>query len=400
MQADITTLQWGESDLAGSVTYHRTTPPSVAIDLHGGTLSLLPWENAYLKDARKTTQEDPATTLRSAARASADWVGHLLLTPLRLLSDEDDAAPGKKLFSSEPLPLDDLKAVNLTLSGELGSLLSTAVTANNLKFNGTLRDGQLALTGSSGDMNGGDGQIELSVDADTAPPVFKLRSTFKNVRGLTGRDTYPRSGFVSVDSRGQSEAEIAANVAGLVYLELGAGPFDYANSTLLTANIATTVFQTLIPGIDRTQSQLECGITLGLLQDGKGLTPYGFAARTNQANLLGHLKVDLRKETMEMSLDSRGRQGVGISVGSIFSNTIQIKGPLTNPGIVPDATGLAWRGWAAFMTGGLSVLGESLIKRVLASENPCTSIRELITRDLCPKNTLAASSPMVCPQAP
>ncbi len=48
VQADITSLQWGESELAASVSYHRTSPPSMEVEIHSGTLSLLPWENAYL----------------------------------------------------------------------------------------------------------------------------------------------------------------------------------------------------------------------------------------------------------------------------------------------------------------------------------------------------------------
>jgi hypothetical protein len=139
-------------------------------------------------------------------------------------------------------------------------------------------------------------------------------------------------------------------------------------------------------------------VTVALFKDGNGVTPYGFALRTNQANVLGRIHIDLGKETMAMSVDSRGRQGAGISVGSIFSNTIEIKGPLTDPHIVPNATGLLWRGWAAFMTAGLSVVGESMIKRVLASEDPCPPIKRLITEDLCPRNPIAASSEMVCPK--
>jgi hypothetical protein len=145
--------------------------------------------------------------------------------------------------------------------------------------------------------------------------------------------------------------------------------------------------------------EVECGVVVALFKDGKGITPYGFALRTNDANLLGNIQIDLGKETIDMSLDSRGRQGVGISVGRVFSNTVDIKGPLTDPSIVPNAASILVRGWAAVMTAGLSVLGESMVKRILASENPCPAINKHIVKDLCPKNALAASSEMVCPKA-
>ena len=99
-----------------------------------------------------------------------------------------------------------------------------------------------------------------------------------------------------------------------------------------------------------------------------------------------------------MNIDSRGRQGMGISVGTIFSNTVQIRGPLSNPRMVPNPTGIAWRAWAAVTTGGLSILGETLLRRIWASENPCTSVKRIIVEKECPANPIAASSPMVCPK--
>ena len=400
MQADISSLQWGETELTGTVSYHKTTPPMLEVDIHSGSLSLLPWENAYLKEKDKDKKK-PATdssSLVSAAKTSADYIGDVLLTPLRFLSDDaSESKPGDKLFSSTPLPLASLENFDAKINAQLDSIISTAVTAKNLSVTGNLSGGQLTLKASSGELSQGSGEVDLALDAMAVPATLKVTSTFENVHGLSGKPTYPRSGFVSLQSQGQSEAELAANTSGLVFLKLGKGPFDYSSSVLLTANLASTVFQTLIPGIDKKQPEVQCGVAVALFQDGKGVTPYGFAARTNQANLLGKIHVDLGTETLQMSLDSRGREGVGISVGSIFSNTIQIKGPLTDPGIVPDATSLIWRGWAAVMTGGLSVLGESLFKRVLASENPCTSIEKLIHKELCPTNPIAASSPLVCP---
>ena len=398
MQAEISSLQWGESDLSGSIRYYRTSPPMVEINIHSGTLSLLPWENAYLDKGKEDAEEKATTSLGSAAKTSADFVGNALLTPLRFISGGDEAKPGARIFSSDPLPLDDLKDFNMNVTAQLDSLLSKAITAKEVSVTGSLKNGQLDLKAASGQLSQGTGDIGLALDTNKVPPTLSLTSHFENVHGLANRDTYPRSGFVSLKSQGQSLAELAANAGGLVYLELGKGPFDYTNTTLFTDNISSTVFRTLIPGIERQTPQLECGVTVALFEDGKGATPYGFAARTNQANLLGRLQVDLGKERMQMSLDSRGRQGAGISVSSVFSNTIEIRGPLSDPGIVPNATGLIWRGWAAFMTAGLSVLGESLVKRVLASANPCPPITKMIIDDLCPKNPIAASSEMVCPK--
>ena len=143
---------------------------------------------------------------------------------------------------------------------------------------------------------------------------------------------------------------------------------------------------------------MECAVTMVVFKDGIGITPYGFAARTNLANLVGRIEVDLTKELLHLKFDSRSREGVGISVGSVFSNTVQVEGPLTDPKVVPHTSAILWRGWAAVMTAGLSVVGETVYKRALGSMDPCKSIRNDIRKDICSTDQPAASSPLVCPQ--
>ncbi|MDH3993600.1 MAG: hypothetical protein OEV47_11850, partial [Gammaproteobacteria bacterium] len=102
-------------------------------------------------------------------------------------------------------------------------------------------------------------------------------------------------------------------------------------------------------------------------------------------------------EQLKLGFTSSSRKGLGFSVGSVFSNTVQVRGPLTDPSIVPNPTGILWRGWAAVMTGGLSVVGESVLKRALASDDPCSAVKKHIRKDLCKPGQATASSPLVCP---
>ena len=397
VHADISTLQWGESELAGSVRYRRTSPTSLDIELRSGALSLLPWESGHAENMPAKKAGDSAADLESAARASANFVGHALLTPLRLLSGPDKPKAAERMFSETPLPLDALQKMNVTVKGQMDSLESTVVSAKDLAFNGTIEGGKLNLKASSGHFSNGSADIELTLDSTAVPPTLKATTHFRDVTKFSGKQTYTQSGFASFESQGRSPAELAASSNGLAYIELGPGTFDFSLFSIFTADLGSTVFSTLIPGIESDQPTLTCGVAVALVQDGIGVTPYGFAVRTNRANLLGRIEVDLNTEELQMSLDSRSREGVGLSVGNVFSNTIRIRGTLTDPTIVPAATSIAWRGWAAFMTAGLSVVGESVLKRVLASSDPCGSTKKIIKKELCPKNALAASSPMVCP---
>ena len=165
---------------------------------------------------------------------------------------------------------------------------------------------------------------------------------------------------------------------------------------MFTSDVATEILRTLLPGSEKREPELECGVVLGVFENGKGTTPVGYTVRTDKANIIGRMDIDLQREEVEIALDSRSREGVGLSVGNVFSNTIRVKGPLTDPQVVPHTTGILWRGWAAFMTAGLSVLGESVLKRAMAADNPCTSIKKDIREAACGTDQPLAKSKLVC----
>ncbi len=398
MHANISKLQWGESELAGDLRYTKSSPPLLDLELHHATLSLLPWEQDPSKPGKDQDDSQKSTLLGSAAETSAGAVEKVFSAPSRLLTGPGEAAPGEKFFSSDPLPFDSLNNINVKFKGQGVAVTGTKHIIKDLEINGSVKQSKLVLRVNAGYLNQGKGSLEMDVDNTVAPPSVQLTTTFEQLRGTPAKPAHPKSGFASLQSAGNSIAELAGNLNGQVFVELGEGPFNYANFTLLNADVATKALTTLIPLAEKTEPKLECGVSMASFEDGKGITPYGYAARTNEANLIGRIEVDFKREMVQLRFDSRSREGVGLSVGSVFSNTVQIKGPLTDPHIVPNATGLLWRGWAAFMTAGLSVVGESVLKRALSSENPCEAIKKKIQKDICTTDQPLASSTLACPQ--
>lgn len=397
MEADVDTFQWGESELVGSLSYHATQPPRFEVEISEGSLSLLPWEQAAARNKKKASKPHTEEAITRAAKASADFVGGLLLTPLRLVTgDSGQTKPGDKLFSDRPLSFDWLDGYQASVKGKLDKVTSQVGSASQLEFTASLVGQKLEVKASTGQFNGGSADVRVDLDASSQPTRISFDGNFKNIRGTTVKDDYPRSGYLSLTSQGQSEAALAANLNGLGYLELGRGSLDYRGLILLTANVATSVLETLIPGADKKPPELQCGATFMTFKDGIGTTPYGYAARTRRANLVGSIEVNLQTEQLKLGFSSSSRKGLGFSVGSVFSNTVQVRGPLTDPSIVPNPTGILWRGWAAVMTGGLSVVGESVLKRALASDDPCIAIKKHIREDLCKPDQLSVSSPLIC----
>jgi len=397
MRAEIHRFQWQGTDLSGSMQYHQTTPPLMAIEIGGGSLSILPFEEDSTLPAKAKDKKSDAAIIGDTAKAGASMLGDAVISPLKRLFGPREAKPGDKLFSSEPISFNWMNNNQVTVKGKIDAFTSNRASASDVRFSGNLTGGVFALDAGAGTVNKGSASVKISLNASEVPATLAMSGTFTDLRGKLIKADIPRSGSFNVTSKGQSEAELAANTTGLLYLELGAGPIDYNNLSLLTADVATNAFETLIPGVKKTQPKLDCAVTLAVFKDGIGTTPFGYAARTQDANLIGKVDVNLKKELIHISFSSSNRKGVGLSVGSVFSNTVEIEGPLTDPSIVPNTTGLLWRGWAAVMTGGLSVLGESMMKRALASDNPCESVRDHIHKKFCGTPQAAGASTMVCP---
>jgi hypothetical protein len=399
MRANIDSFQWADSELSGEFSFTDTPAPMIELNISDGRLSLLPWENSLAtppkaKDASKTD-----TGIAGAAKASASFVGRVLMMPARLVTGPEEASKDDKIFSATPLPLDWMKRHQAKVSGKLRTIQSSAGNASDIHISALLDSGNLTLDASAAELNYGSGELHLLAETSATPPTAEITLKFQDVRSGGNKDSFPRSGFTALTSKGSSIAELAANANGVSYLSLGKGPLDYGRMVFLAADLTTTVFQTLIPGIEKKQPQLNCGVTMMVFKDGKGVTPYSFAAQTPEANLAGRMEVDLKTEMLQLEFSSSSRSGLGLSVGNVFSNTIKVSGPLSKPEIVPDTTSILWRGWAAFMTGGLSIVGESVLKRALVSEDPCESVNKHIRKDICGSDSAAAKSALICPAA-
>ena len=394
VEASVNALALAGSDLRGRVVYSIDPRERIDITLGGGSLNLEPWEQQALALQRPGDGDDDDGAVGVAGR----FIGDFLSSPARLMgAGGDTTEAGDRIFSAEPMNLDAFGDRDMKVVGHLDEIISTVFLARDVKPAINLEYGSLQADVTVGSINGGTAQGSMSFDTSASPSALKGEVLLRNMYGNRELTTYPRSAHLVFDTSGASHAELAANLNGTVYFEGGPGIIDYGGLALLTTDVATSMFRNLIPGARDRQPTLQCAITLGQFTDGKGITPYGYAARTRTANLLGGVEVNLKKEQLNLRFQSRSREGVGLSVGNAFSNTVDIAGPLSDPRVVPNAPSILFRGWAAFMTAGLSVIGESMINRALASSNPCETIREELRKDLCKSDNPLARSPLACP---
>jgi hypothetical protein len=393
MEADVNALVWAGSDLRGKVIYKSEPIKHIDVSLDGGVLDLEPWEQQAL-----AREDSDLKEVETTAGRTGQFIGDFLSSPARLFGGgAEDTKPGERMFDPEPMDLDGFQTRDVRVNGRLDKVLSSMFEARQVELSVNLENGVLDSAIDLGFINGGSGRASLLFNTAAIPPALKGEVFLRDMYGTREQSTYPRSTHTIFSSTGASQAAIAANLNGMIYLEAGRGIIDYSGLTFITTDVATSMFRNLIPGTRDRQPQMRCAITLGQFTNGKGITPYGYAVRTRTANLLGGIEVDLEKEHINIRFQSRSREGAGLSVGNAFSNTVDIAGPLSDPRIVPNAPSLLFRGWAAFMTAGLSIIGESMINRTLASSNPCDTIRDEIRKDLCKTDQPLANSPLACP---
>ena len=204
--------------------------------------------------------------------------------------------------------------------------------------------------------------------------------------------------FLDLAGVGDNEAALAGSMVGQMYLASGSGRADYASlgAGLFTGDFIQGVFRKLLPKANEAP-QLSCAVGYGEAVDGKFQTPAALVVRTREANILVRAQADLSEETISAQFDSRSISGTGISVGNVFSDTVRLEGSLLAPKIVPDKNRLLWRYGAAVATGGLTLVGESLYKRLMVDPDPCGSLRTEIRSQVCESDTPAARSRLVCP---
>ena len=116
-------------------------------------------------------------------------------------------------------------------------------------------------------------------------------------------------------------------------------------------------------------TELQCAVIRLPLAGGVAHVDRSIAIETREIDASMSGTLDFRNETLDLSIRPRVRQGIPIEIPQI-AELVRFRGPFTAPTVnvdaVASATAIARIG-AAIGTGGLSVLGESILAQVGAS---------------------------------
>jgi len=122
------------------------------------------------------------------------------------------------------------------------------------------------------------------------------------------------------------------------------------------------------------QTQLQCVVVRLPLKNGVASVDRSIAAETSKVGASASGTLDFRDETIDLSFHPQIREGIRIEVPQV-AQLVRLRGSFASPSVGIDATATAAtvaRLGAAVYTGGLSILGESLLAEARADPGaPC-----------------------------
>ncbi|MGB5306107.1 MAG: AsmA family protein [Gammaproteobacteria bacterium] len=305
--------------------------------------------------------------------------GSLDLTPLLATGDED-SADAAALLAWE-LPPDALDYPDAALRLEVAHFRAGDVSFEGVTLDASLASDHLKLLMADRAKN-----LNIALDLKPEAPGWRLHvrnnskldlgSLIETEKGQDARSGAPVAVDVDLNGHGRSLGQVLGSANGHIGMVVGAGQLSKEASDRLPLG---SVLESLLGAIDskrktESRSQLECAVIQLEVVDGIATSRKGLALRTDSVNVLGGGAVKLDTGEIDLHFKTAQRKGLGISILGLADSFIRLSGTLRQPRVEMNAVGFLTHGGAAWATGGLSLLYDSLSRRLTASSNPCESV--------------------------
>jgi len=361
----------GDNDIAGDVRFGVWLPrPRLDATLQSERISL-----SNLLPEKKHRKAKPVAATGSKGRGK-----HRAEKPARLLPQE-------------PIEVQALKKLDAGIAWKVKRFSMPKLQLTNMDAKLGLKGGVLKISPFKARVASGNMRLSLTLRGDQSPARLAVSFTGRHIvaarllrqsEGKKKQAPFIQGGKLDVDvrmkGRGASLARIMAHSNGRIKLRIGKARVKSDALNLVGGDMLVMLFDKLNPFSDaRDYTELQCGVVHFRIRNGIMLSEDGIAFETGRMNILSEGKINLRDESIDLSIGTEPREGIGINLSNMV-NVVRLGGTLAEPGIVPDAakTGMAAaRVAGAVVTGGLSLLGESLFNRATADSTPCKTALEM-----------------------
>ncbi len=376
----------GAASLSGHVRQTKNGISLSDLDVKLGPSDLSGSATVDLSAARpRVTAEIASKSLDLAALAPAGDAPASAAPAAPAADSSGSASEPQKVFTSDPLPLDGLRATDANISVKIdrlvvpGGLVLDDVLVTSVLDRGKLTVAPLRATVAGGTV---EGEFRLDGTQQTAPVDLLL-----NGKGIVVGDAVSQMGDAEIieggpadidirlNGRGASMHEIMASLDGRLTVEVGKGRLLSKAVDLAGADVLTQLVDVVNPAAEKQDhSVLSCAVMNFKVAKGVATAKDGIAVETDKVNVVGAGTVNLGTEMIDLTVVPEAKTGVGINLSSAVAGLVRVQGSLTEPTVGIDKAGAAKAALsvgAALATGGLSVLGQALISKETQDPHPC-----------------------------
>jgi uncharacterized protein involved in outer membrane biogenesis len=303
---------------------------------------------------------------------------------------KSSTAPSTKqrAISDSPINFAALNEVNAEFSLTVKELIFLDRKIRNFGFSGKLLDGLLDAPTIRGDMEYGNLDANVQIDAHQTPTKVKAKASATNVifsdADIFGDDIakLPRHGIVTqLEGRGDSLSALAGSATGYFWLTGGNGVIPTGKLQLLLGDLLTQIIETVNPFAKKDKyAPVACDAMYLEAKDGIIETAPAMILQTDRLSIVAAGEVDLKTEKINIGFRTTPLKGIGISASDVLNPLVKLGGTLDKPALVLDPTRTAIYGSAAFMTMGASLFATSMWNRWITSKDACTRMGKEATK--------------------
>ncbi len=269
------------------------------------------------------------------------------------LSGESEAkSTGRnRVFSKEPLPLEDLDKVDVDVKVRAAEVLLPGMALNNLDLGFILKDRALNVSSFKAGLGKGTVDARLSLGPQGKTVLWSsnvklgkvdirhlgnMVEALKNVEGSLDAD-------INVNARGTSVAVLMGSMTGRAVIQMGKGRIRNRYIDLIGGDLSTGLFRLLNP-FDKQNDYTRVNCFVGAFSMKNGLArATTLVMNTQYMVVVGSGTINLRTERLNLSLKPVPKEGIGSDLfgklgisSSELTRPFKLGGTLAHPRLVFD----------------------------------------------------------------
>ena len=292
------------------------------------------------------------------------------------------AKAGQHVFPDTPLPFDLIRQHEIDALVAIDLLrLRSGLDLAEVKVEASAHGGILDVKSARMRLADGELHATANIDASQKRPLVRVEAigTQVSMEKLTADGRHARMTGGQTDftlrfaASGNSLRALAATANGELIVSVGkarvaASGLDFGGDLLTRLLSAINPFH----ATDRF-TELQCMAARLPAKDGVITVRRTIAYQTSKVNVIAAGTIDLRSESLDLAIRPTINQGIGLGPGQL-AEIVNLSGPIHAPSLRLDTLG-ALRAAAsvggAVATGGLSLLGEAILRRGVSDPAPC-----------------------------